>query len=220
MNNIIRSYIISNIGFVLLIIAALGDLIIPFILALFYNKYNHLTMVMSLLGNTNCPLHFIYNFWLVLAGVMFMFGSIKLYATYSHISTPISLWLLLSIMAYAIGACILSGLFSVGETKELITIPEKIHGYGSVLGFFLLTFVPLAIAILSFQSNERFIGIVSLLFYILALVFFALFVMADKERFSHTIISYEGLWQRLSLFCMYAPIIITSCKNLFRISHK
>ncbi|WP_321008083.1 DUF998 domain-containing protein [Hungatella effluvii] len=118
------------------------------------------------------------------------------------------------IFLYAIGACILSGIFSVGETKELATISEKIHGYGSVIGFFLLTFLPLIISLLSFRSNDLTIGFISLLFFVFSLVFFSLFVMADKERFAQTVISNEGLWQRLCLLCMYAPIVIISIKKL------
>lgn len=36
------------------------DLIIPFLLAPTYKGYNHLTQVMSVLGNSKAPLHLIY----------------------------------------------------------------------------------------------------------------------------------------------------------------
>ena len=45
------------------------DLIIPLLLAPFYKDYNHLTQVMSVLGNSKAPLHSIYNIWLVAFGV-------------------------------------------------------------------------------------------------------------------------------------------------------
>ncbi|WP_425514089.1 hypothetical protein [Clostridium simiarum] len=106
-------------------------------------------------------------------------------------------------------------MFSVGETKALTTLPEKIHGYGSVLGFSVLTFVPLIIGIVSIRSKEVVLSIMSFIFFALAILFFTLFVMADKARFENTIISNEGIWQRLSLFCMYAPIIMVSFKNIF-----
>lgn len=213
-NNAIKSFFASDIGFVLLIVAAVGDLLIPFLLAPFQKKYNHLTMVMSLLGNRHHRLHAIYNFWLVLAGVMLILGSIKLFETYSHKSPILSTFLILDMMIYSIGACILSGLFSVGETKILTTVSEKIHGYASVLGFFLLIFVPLIIAVIFFQTKDFGTGITSLIFFVLSVIFFTLFVMADKEKFSNTIISYEGIWQRLCLLCMYAPIVIISIKNI------
>jgi hypothetical protein len=34
--------------------------------------------------------------------------------------------------------------------------------------------------------------------------------MADKERFSNSIIDNEGLWQRLNLIFMYAPLVIVA----------
>ncbi len=209
-NNILDIIAESDIGYLLLLIATIGDLVIPFLLAPFHKQYNSLTMVMSLLGNRKSPVYFIYNFWLIIAGVLLIFGSVKLYLLYLPISDILSRILLLCIMFYAVGACILSGIFSVGETRELTTLPEKIHGLGSVLGFILLAFTPLIIGILSFQSGDSITGIFSIIFFILAITFFVLFVMADKEKFAHTIISYEGLWQRLALTFMYAPIILVS----------
>lgn len=214
MNNFLKSYQMSNIGFYLLIVATLGDILIPFILAPFCGKYNHFTMVMSLLGNKNSPVHLVYSAWLVIAGIMLILGNFSLYISYAKVSTSIARWLFIVILIYAVGGCILSGIFSVGETKELLTVSEKIHGYGSVLGFFTLTSAPLIIAILSMRSNNLLIGIISFVFLILSISFFVLFVMADKEKFSGSIICYEGLWQRLSLLCMYLPIIIVSFKKV------
>lgn len=39
--------------------------------------------------------------------------------------------------------------------------------------------------------------------------------MADKPRFAETIISLEGLWQRLSLLSMYVPVILL-CINIIK----
>ena len=77
-----------------------------------------------------------------------------------------------------------------------------------------MLFVPLLIAILSFKSGESVIGTISVVCFITAIVFFALFVMSDKDKFADTIISYEGLWQRLNLFFMYVPIAIISVKSI------
>ncbi|MDU5083476.1 DUF998 domain-containing protein [uncultured Tissierella sp.] len=214
-NNITKSFGVSDVGFILLLIATIGDLLIPFFLAPFCKKYNHMTMVMSLLGNRNSPVHLIYNLWLIAAGIMLILGGLKLYAMYLPASNILSQVLLFCVVFYAIGACILSGIFSVGETKALITLPEKIHGYGSVLGFIVLTFVPLIIGIVSMYSNEVVYSVMSFIFFALSILFFAFFVMADKARFENTIISNEGIWQRLSLLCMYAPIIMVSFKNIF-----
>lgn len=46
------------------------------------------------------------------------------------------------------------------------------------------------------------------------LIFFACFVMGDKEQFQNTILKYEGLWERLTLLCMYIPFIYKAIGNL------
>ena len=111
---------------------------------------------------------------------------------------------------FAIGACIFTCFFSVNESKDIVTIASKIHGVGSVLGFILFLFVPLLVAILSFNNRENIIGYVSILCFVVAIIFFILFIMADKERFSNTIVDNEGLWQRLNLIFMYAPLVIVA----------
>lgn len=185
----------------------IADLIIPFLLAPTYKGYNHLTQVMSVLGNSKAPLHLIYNIWLVVFGVAILISTLQLYPTVAKVSSIISIVLFSVIIIYAIGGCILSGIFSVGETKSLETLPAKIHGYGSVIGFLLLTFAPLFIGLYFCKIPNSLLGTLSLVCFILAIAFFALFVMADKSTYKGTIVALEGLWQRLSLLSMYLPII-------------
>lgn len=106
--------------------------------------------------------------------------------------------------------------FSVGETKNLETVSAKIHGYGSVIGFLLLTLAPLLIGLYFFKISDGFLGVLSLICFILAIAFFVLFVMADKPNYKGTIIAFEGLWQRLSLLFMYCPIAILSLNITLR----
>ena len=218
MNNVVNSLIKSSTGYILLMIASIGDLMLPFLFAPFCKNYNHLTMVMSLLGNPNSPVHIIYSIWLITAGIMLILGALTLYTIFVSISSVLSKILLVCIVLFAVGACILSGIFPVEETKELSTLSAKIHGVGSVLGFFALLFVPLIIGLISLHSNEIIYGIISIIFFILAILFFSFFAMSDKETFSDTIIANEGLWQRLNLLCMYAPLVMISMKNL--LSHE
>ncbi len=49
-----------------------------------------------------------------------------------------------------------------------------------------------------------------------ALVFFVLFVMADKPELSDTIIYNEGLWERLNLVFMYLPLLTVSIRQIIR----
>lgn len=185
----------------------IADLIIPFLLAPTYKGYNHLTQVMSVLGNSKAPLHLIYNIWLVVFGVAILISTLQLYPNIAKVSSIISIVLSSVIIIYAIGGCILSGIFSVGETKSLETLSAKIHGYGSVIGFLLLTFAPLFIGLYFYKISNGLLGTLSLVCFILAIAFFALFVMADKPTYKGTIVALEGLWQRLSLLSMYLPIM-------------
>lgn len=109
-------------------------------------------------------------------------------------------------------------LFPVGETKGLQTLSAKIHGYGSVIGFLLFVFAPLLTGLYFFKIPNRFLGVFSLICFTFSLLCFALFVMADKPAFQGSIIAFEGLWQRLSLLCMYLPIIaLCITKNTIRL---
>ena len=41
------------------------------------------------------------------------------------------------------------------------------------------------------------------------------FYATAKEQFQNTLLKYEGLWERLTLFCMYIPFAYKSMSNLF-----
>ena len=133
----------------------IGDLVLPFLLAPTYRGYNHLMQVMSALGNPIAPLHILYNIWLIVLGIGILLCNFKLYPVIAEKSSSIAIMLFAIICIYAIGACILSGLFPVGETKELKTISSKIHGYGSAIGFMFLIFAPLFIGLYFFKREAE-----------------------------------------------------------------
>lgn len=187
-------------------IALLFDLLFPFLLAPSYKGYNHLMQVMSVLGNNKAPLHSIYNIWLIILGIILILSDFLIYKIVSRHSTLLAVLLFIAILVYAIGGCVLSGLFSVGETKNLVTISQKIHGYGSVIGFMVLALTPLLFSLYGFKTEKTTFAVCSSICFILAVITFTLFVMADKPNFKNTIIAYEGLWQRLSLMFMYIPM--------------
>lgn len=182
------------------------DLLIPFLIAPSYSGYNHLTQVMSVLGNDKAPLHILYNIWLIILGIVLILNTLLIYPVISKHSTILAVLLCIALLIYAIGGCILSGLFSVGENKNLVTIPQKIHGYGSVIGFMLLLLTPFLLSIYGFKTDQVVFASCSFVCFILAITCFTLFIMADKPNFQNSWIAYEGLWQRLSLMFMYIPI--------------
>ncbi|ORX80359.1 hypothetical protein BCR32DRAFT_245673 [Anaeromyces robustus] len=191
-----------------------GDIIISLLLPLFYKEYNIMKMSISALGNPKSPVKLPFNLWMFIEGILFLLGIPILYKVYHSISSGITYTLITFVAIFAIGACIFTCFFSVNESKDEITTASKIHGAGSVLGFMVFLFSPILIAILSFKNKEITIGILSIVFFIISLIFFVLFVMSDKPEFSNSIINNEGLWQRLNLIFMYMPFIIVAIKRI------
>ena len=203
-------------GWYALLIAIMGDLLVSTILSLFYKEYSIATMSISALGNPKSPVRLPFNIWMFLEGVLFLLSLPVLYNRYHLTSGWITIVLIAFIAVFGVGSCIFTAFFSVNETKDIVTISSKIHGAGSALGFIVFLFVPLLLAILSFKGGEMIIGVICIICFIISLVFFALFVMSDKKEFANTVISNEGLWQRLNLFFMYLPLAIVSIQNILQ----
>ena len=199
----------------LLLITILGEFLLPCILKHFYKGYNSKTMVMSVLGSPESPVRWIYNAWLVWLGAFLLFASILFFKNNFAVSSVLAVLTFISISLFAVGSGILSGLFSVNESKEKVTIASKIHGAGSAIGFMTLLFFPLLQCILAFRRHDIIQGTVCMISFVLAMLFFVFFIMGDKDNFKDTIFSYEGLWERLSLFFMYVPFLYIAIDNLF-----
>jgi len=198
-------------GWILLLVAMAGDLLVSLILSLFYGEYNSLKMSISALGSPSSPVRIPFNIWMFIEGVLFLLALPAVNRYFRPVSGGITNALLVFIAVFAVGACIFTSLFSVNESRDVVTVASKIHGAGSVIGFTLFLFVPLLVAVLSFKDHNTAMGIVSSSSFVLALAFFTLFIMSDKPRFKDTVIDHEGLWQRLNLLFMYLPLAITCC---------
>ena len=207
---------IYRFGWYTLIIAMAGDILVSLILQCFYKEYSSLKMSISALGNPQSPVRIPFNIWMLIEGVLFLIAIPALYNRYNSISGGLTYTMLAFITIFAIGACIFTCFLSVNESKDIVTTASKIHGVGSVVGFMLFLFVPLLVAIFSFKSKDTGMGVVSIVCFIIALVFFVLFVMADKPEFSDTIIYNEGLWERLNLVFMYLPLLTVSIRQIIR----
>ena len=67
---------------------------------------------------------------------------------------------------------------------------------------------------IAFKHKDMLQGVICIISFILAIVFFIFFIMGGKENLKNTILSYEGIWQRLSLFSMYIPFIYIGISKL------
>ena len=57
-----------------------------------------------------------------------------------------------------------------------------------------------------------------MLAFVMATVFFMCFIMSDKEQFKNTIISNEGLWERLTLLSMYIPFVYQGSFKIIKLN--
>jgi len=179
------------------------DNLLPLALARFYPHYSHKEMALSVLGARQSPVKWAYNMWCILSGIVFCVAPFALYQEYSS-NLSMAIWILLAI--YGIGCEIISGFCPLNESKKDEDVITKIHGGASAVGFMTLLVVPLLLAILHFQFSETVLGVASLVFFIVAFVFFCFFIMGEKEKFAKTVLRYGGIWQRLVLVACYVPL--------------
>lgn len=199
----------------ILLFTIIGEFIVPWILEQFYSEYNGKKMVMSVLGSPQSPVRLVYNLWLVWLGGFLAYTAGVYFMSFRTKFPVLAVFMLLSIGFFAVGAGLISGFFCVNESKYIVTTASKIHGIGAAIGFMVLLLFPLLNGIVSFKQNGTLEGIISISSFVLSLIFFACFVMGDKEQFQNTPLKYEGLWERLTLFCMYIPFVYKSMSNLF-----
>lgn len=210
MENITTSKFFNSI----LLLTIIGEFFLPWILSRHYDGYNSKIMAMSALGSPQSPVRVIYNTWLIWLGGFLTFAAIVYFFTARTDFPILSVLLLISIGTFAVGAGLISGIFHVNENKNMVTAASEIHGISAAIGFMAFLFFPLLNGILAFKQDNFILGGVCAVSFILALIFFFCFIMGDKEQFKNTILRYEGLWERLTLFCMYIPLVYKAIHNL------
>ena len=205
---------LTGLAWAALLIAMIGDILASVTLPAMYKGYDIKKDSISALGNPESPVRRVFNLWMLIEGLLFLLSLPAVFGYYRNISLGLTVTTVIFIAVFAVGACILTCFFSVNKDKDVVTTASKIHGAGSVTGFMLFLFVPLLVAILSFKGQDKATGIISVISFIIALVFFALFVMSDKPEFKKTFVNNEGLWQRLNLLFMYIPLAVVAVKNI------
>ena len=163
-------------------------------------------MAVSVLGRRGGPVARVYRLWLAWLGIWLLTTA----AVYAVGAAPASRWLAaglaVSLGGFALGAGILAALFPTGLTKDLSD--------RSALGFFALLFLPLWRALLALETDSPVMAWACFAALGLALVFFTLFVLSDKDRFQGTAVAREGLWEQLCLAAMYVPLLLDAIVHL------
>ena len=119
----------------ILLFTIIGEFIVPWILERFYSEYNGKIMVMSVLGSPQSPVRLVYNIWLIWLGGFLAYTAGVYFLSLRAKFPVLAVFMLLSIGIFAVGAGLISGFFSVNESKDIVTTASKIHGIGAAIGF-------------------------------------------------------------------------------------
>lgn len=205
----------------LLIIAAVGDFSLPYVLGPFYPGFNQTTTVISALGAPSSPVQPFFNYSSIITGSLFILGAIGL-PFYFKESKEQRFIILLSVAigCYGLFDCILSGLV-VADGHEAFFDP--IHFFHSVVtgvGMLGMMFVPFLSAIRAWQLQQKkgtiFFG-ACFIFCSLSLLLFASYYLPIIGPF---LTPTRGLWQRLGLFFLYLPTVAIALRTYYEHKQK
>ncbi len=192
------------------LIIFIGEFLVPYSLSIFIKNYSHTKDVMSAVGAVPGIIGKLYSGWLVILGILCIIYAILLLKANAGTTDNFLKMGALVIILYGIGGGILCGLFSVDDTKEMVTLSAKIHGACAALSFSLLMFLPLILKRYAKTIAGNFGSTISVIAFVLCTIWFVLQILSEKDKFTNTIIGYTGLWQRMYLFTMYAYITTIS----------
>lgn len=71
--------VVVKYGWLYLLIAVVGEMTVPLILAPFYTGYSHTTIAISTLGNYNSPVRLPFNLWMLDAGILLLLPTPAIY---------------------------------------------------------------------------------------------------------------------------------------------
>lgn len=178
------------------------DFLTPYVLAFFYPGYHPLRQVISDLGEKGSPVEATFGWLSVASGILLLLSLPGLTAYLKQFaSTKISLLISVSLAIFALGQCILSGIFSVDRDAETLQYSMIIHQVGSALGNVGMLGFPLLVSIVAYKFNHK------RAYWFLGLFIFSI-ALASLNGYAqaHGWI-YKGVYQRLSMIAMYLPIV-------------
>ena len=113
----------------ILLFTIIGEFIVPWILERFYSEYNGKIMVMSVLGSPQSPVRLVYNIWLIWLGGFLAYTAGVYFLSLRAKFPVLAVFMLLSIGIFAVGAGLISGFFSVNESKDIVTTHTLINNF-------------------------------------------------------------------------------------------
>lgn len=191
---------------IILLIATIGDLLIPVIIGFKYPGYNHFHDTISSLGTKKSPVRKYQCLNLMIVGFLLILFTVGQYEAFQSIKWCHKLYLT-GLILFGSGT-VLAGFFPEDPIGISETVSGKIHGIASGIGFLFLIFNPLwAIWIAEFKGLTQ----INIVAFILASLTFVLFIMSENKNFA--IFKYTGLLQRLNLVILYGIVVFNYIKS-------
>lgn len=193
--------VVNYLALIILIVAALADLLIPIILGLKYPGYNHFRDTISTLGTKESPVKKQENSNLILVGILFILFAFGQGFAFENLEWSQNLYVF-GILAFGIG-CTLAGIFSEDPKGLKESVSGKIHGIASGIGFIFLILNPLwATFIHAFVKYKA----LNIFLFGAGIVTFAIFILSENRETG--LLKYTGLLQRLNLIVLYGCLIL------------
>lgn len=201
-------------GFYFILLTIISELALPFVLGSFYPEYHQLSMLISSFGEDGSPVRLAFKFWQIFNGLLFLAAVPAFYQRFKGTSTSLAKWLSITIAAFGIGDCIVTGVFDRSTEYSGINIEDMIHDYASGAGFVaLLIGTALLFKLYSIENNHLMVTIIPIIF-VISLVLMLLFALPKIPIINQVHIPYRGLWQRGNLLFLYLPFFLTALESL------
>ncbi|MFD2305494.1 DUF998 domain-containing protein [Enterococcus termitis] len=197
-------------GFKLMIFVICSELIVPIILGLLYPNYDPVTMLISDFGEDGSPVKIVFKTWQLLDGSLFLLTIPSFYERFKRTSLPLAKSLSIMMGIFAIGDCLITGLFDRSTDPTAIDIEALIHDYASGIGFVAL-FIGIFLLINLYSIEKKHVYVWNfVLIFILSGIFMILFAAPKIPLIEQFHIPYRGLWQRANLFFLYLPFLVVA----------
>ena len=189
-------------SWIFLLLFSIVDFLIPYILGFFYPNYQPFHQVISDLGATGSPVRAAFRWSSVMVGALLILALPGIYHYFSNITKKGAIFLVYAFASFGLGQCMLSGLFSVTRVQTGFDFSMFIHQLASGLGTIGMLLVPLVLVVIYAKTNHLHERNVYLFLFVLAALFSCINGLSQSIGFT-----YKGVWQRLSMLCMYLPAV-------------
>lgn len=188
-------------------IACIGDFWVTYVLGEYKPGYSQLHNTMSLLGVSTSPVSEIISLWWIILGlfmILFAFGFGKAFG-YNRLPVQVGTWL---IILYGLGEGIGSGIFKDDLVNNSATLSSTTHEIFGGIGTVAILVLPYAMKLIIPKATNPDFHTLSLIVFMLGLVFLVLFLFRLIPYQSNDLLLYKGLWQRLFVLDYYIYLMV------------